>query len=160
MKTGMAVMSFTTEIWRVHHVNKAPPFQSVSATKTYHLKPHVGIPSRDLSRWTVNSGLFACALSSLQNPGNRLFQFRVEISHHRVSDVVAQVPGPDEEDVDTIDSCNGLDLDNSCVSSAAQLLLPPSTRHSATHTIQSLLRLNLHNRQEIVICILHIVEPG
>lgn len=75
-----------------------------------------------------------------------------------MSDVVAQIPRSNEENVNAIDLCNFLDLfmvdENESASSVVLL-----QKICLTYHVQCLLGLNLHDGQKMIVGILHVIKP-
>lgn len=82
---------------------------------------------RGFSVGAVNSSLLPRSLRGLANAFDRRLEFRVEFLNHRISNAVAQVPGSDEEDVNTGYTGDFLDLDSRHIS-----ILCPFMSHMAS----------------------------
>jgi hypothetical protein len=152
MNTGMAVISFTTEICKDGECQSRCQNQTRRLSiKTHHLETVIGKLSSRVCAGTVYSRVFACVLSCLQDPSNCSLQLGIEFASDGMSNVVPKIPGSNKQHVDAIDLGNLLNL-------YRRKSAPCQLNHvECTYHIQRLFGFNLHDCQEIVVCVVHIV---
>lgn len=74
------------------------------------MKPLVPIHPRRLAAHAINPNLLPIRESRAADPLNGRLQVIVEVAHNRPADVISQIPGPDEQDVDAGDLGDFVDL--------------------------------------------------
>lgn len=127
-------------------------------SKTNHVEALFGVFPRSLSAHTVDSRLLAIVDGRLADALNGSRQVLVEFALDRPADVVPQVPGSDEEDIDSRDLGDLLDLSNRRQQWSSFPQYYALACFFSTYILQRLLGLDLHDRQERIIGRLQILE--
>lgn len=77
---------------------------------SYHVETLVRVLLRSCAARAVNTNSLAIIHGCLVYPVNGSAQVFVEFSQDRTTNIVSEIPGADEQDVDTGDLCDFLDL--------------------------------------------------
>ena len=134
-------------------ISLAIEFGTVPWIMSYHIEPLILIPLRRLPTNTINPNLLPIIQRRLTNPLDGGLQIIMELPENRTSDIISQIPRPDEEDVYSWDFGDFLDL-----SFISSILWKSDRREIGLYILKSLLGLNLHYSKKRIVRLLEILH--
>lgn len=129
--------------------------------KAHHVKALLSVLLRCLTAHAVDTCALAVVHGRFANPLDCGLQVLMEGARDRAADVVSQVPGTNEEDIDPGHLCNLFNLCSSILLvpfSSSPVLSSECQRYDPTYILERLLGLDLYDGKEGVVRLLEVLE--